>query len=209
MIRSTSLLATLITVVAMSLLQIGCSDYSNGYGNCCRGRPTFGGLAAGAAPWGGFLWRHLRPGRRGGNHGYYHNGYGGSAAVDNGYGNATGRWGGTASWDKWSRRHARPPEGGPPIRAVGSGSATGYRGGTASWMAAPALTMGHTAVRAPGAAGSSVAESRSPAVHGGHRPPILNTLVSLRLHNLCDAFLARLFLAQNPAVHPQTLSPQF
>src|SRR4029077_11255011 len=76
--RSTSLLATLITVVAMSLSQFGCSDYSSGYGGVAVVGPTYGGLAYGAAPWGGYYGGAYSTGGWGGNYGYYHNGYGGS-----------------------------------------------------------------------------------------------------------------------------------
>ena len=90
--RSTYLLAMLGLLVAISLSQIGCSGYSE----VAVTGPAYGGVAYGAAPWGGYYSGAYVAGS-GGNYGYYHNAYGGSAAWADGAGAATGRWGGTAT----------------------------------------------------------------------------------------------------------------
>jgi hypothetical protein len=72
--RSIYLLATLGLLVAISLLQIGCSGNS---GVAVAG-PAYGGVAYGAAPWGGYYSGAYVAAGSGGNYGYYHNAYGGS-----------------------------------------------------------------------------------------------------------------------------------
>ena len=95
--RSTYLLAALALLAAISLSQVGCSGYSG----VATAGPAYNGIAYGAAPWGGFYSGAYAAGW-GGAYGYYHDGYYNS-------GTATGRWGGTASWNKWQRNCLRRP----------------------------------------------------------------------------------------------------